>query len=67
LLDESRYEYTFAPDPEWCRLLEYYCPQCATLVEVEYLPPGHPITNPVALDLDWLKRRAAGRAEEGDR
>ena len=67
LLDESRYEYTFAPDPEWCRLLEYYCPQCAVLVEVEYLPPGHPITNPVELDLDWLKRRVAGRVGEAHR
>jgi transposase len=37
------------------------------LVEVEYLPPGHPITNPVELDLDWLKRRAAERTEEGVR
>ena len=33
---------TYSPDPTWCRILEYYCPQCGTMMEVEYLPPGHP-------------------------
>jgi acetone carboxylase gamma subunit len=50
-------EYTFAPDPEWCRLVEFYCPNCATLIEVEYLPPGHPITRDIELDIDALKAR----------
>ncbi|MCS0502072.1 acetone carboxylase subunit gamma [Ancylobacter mangrovi] len=50
-------EYTFAPDPEWCRLVEFYCPNCATLIEVEYLPPGHPITHDIELDIDALKAR----------
>ena len=35
-------EYTFAPDPSWCRILEFICPGCAALIEVEYLPPGPP-------------------------
>jgi acetophenone carboxylase len=66
LLDEQRYEYTFAPDPEWCRMLEYFCPGCAAMIEVEYLPPGHPITYDIDLDLEWLKRRAAARANGGE-
>ena len=24
------YEFTYAPDPTWCRILEYYCPGCGT-------------------------------------
>jgi acetone carboxylase gamma subunit len=28
LIDPARYEFTFAPDPAWCRILEYYCPGC---------------------------------------
>ncbi|WP_320669488.1 acetone carboxylase subunit gamma [Patulibacter defluvii] len=62
LIDPEAYEYTFAPDPQWCRILEYCCPGCAAMVEVEYLPPGHPITHDIELDLDWFKRRAAARA-----
>ena len=50
-------EYTFAPDPEWCRIVEFYCPSCATLLEVEYLPPGHPITHDIELDIDALKAK----------
>ena len=61
-------EFSFAPNPEWVRILEFYCPGCATQIETEYLPPGHPITHTTALDLDSLKRRlAAGelRIEDG--
>jgi acetone carboxylase gamma subunit len=50
-------EYTFSPDPEWCRILEFACPGCATLIEVEYLPPGHPITHDIEIDVDALKAR----------
>jgi acetone carboxylase gamma subunit len=49
--------YTFAPDPRWCRILEFICPQCATLLEVEYLPPGHPITHDIELDIDAVKQQ----------
>ena len=45
----------FAPDPEWCRIIEFYCPQCGVLFEVEYLPPGHPITHDIDIDLEDLK------------
>ena len=34
-------DYTFSPDPEWVRILEFYCPGCGAQVETEYLPPGH--------------------------
>jgi len=51
----EEYKYTYAPKSEWCRLLEYYCPGCATQVETEYLPPGHPPVNDIAPDLDWLR------------
>jgi len=50
-------ERVLAPDPEWLRIVEFYCPGCATLVEVEYLPPGHPLTFDIELDIPALKLR----------
>lgn len=62
-LDPQRYAFTFAPDPEWCRIIEYYCPGCATQIEVEYLPPGHPLTrHDIELDIDHLKAQFGGRS-----
>ena len=58
LLDPRKYERTFAPDPAWCRILEYYCPGCGTIVEAEYVPPGHPPLRDIELDIDALKQRA---------
>jgi acetophenone carboxylase len=52
-------EYTFAPDPEWVRIVEFYCPGCSTQVDTEYLPPGHPLTDDIQIDLDRLKERLA--------
>ena len=52
-------EYNFAPNPDWIRILEFYCPQCGLQVETEYLPPGHPITNTTEIDLLSLKSRLA--------
>jgi len=57
--------YTFAPDPQWCRLIEFYCPGCLTLVETEYLPPGHPITHDIEIDIDSLKASVTAHGEEG--
>ena len=54
LVDE---EYNFASDPNWMRILEFYCPGCGTQVETEYLPPGHPITYDIEIDIDSLKKR----------
>lgn len=50
---------TFSYHREWCRIVEFYCPKCAWLIEVEVLPPGHPITNDIQLDLDRLAGRVA--------
>ncbi len=55
-------EYTFAPDENWVRILEFYCPNCARQIETEYLPPGHPITHDIEIDIDSLKRRLAAGA-----
>jgi hypothetical protein len=32
---------------------------------VEYLPPGHPITHDIDIDIDALKTSANARAQEG--
>jgi len=61
LIDPARYEFTFAPDPAWCRILEFYCPGCGTMIEVEYLPPGHPPTFDMEIDVDALKTQWAAR------
>jgi acetophenone carboxylase len=52
-------EFSFSPHPEWCRIVEVYCPSCATMLDVEYLPPGHPPTHDIELDLDALRLRRA--------
>lgn len=49
--------FTFSPNAEWIRILEFYCPGCGVQIETEYLPPGHPITNTTEIDIDALKRR----------
>lgn len=63
LLDTEKYERTYSPNPEWCRLLEYYCPKCATMMETEYLPPGHPPVRDIDLDIDSLKEQWKDRKE----
>ncbi|MGE4124685.1 MAG: acetone carboxylase subunit gamma [Pusillimonas sp.] len=55
-------DYTFAPDSDWVRIIEFYCPGCARQIETEYLPPGHPITIDIEVDIDRLKQRL----ERGD-
>lgn len=50
-------DFTFSPDPDWVRILEFYCPGCGTQIETEYLPPGHPITVDIEVDIDRLKQR----------
>jgi acetone carboxylase, gamma subunit len=50
-------EFNFSPDPLWVRIVEIYCPGCGTQIETEYLPPGHPITWDIEMDLDSLKER----------
>ncbi len=66
ILDDSQYEYTYAPDPKWCRIIEFYCPECGTMIENEYLPPGHPLTNDIELDIDKLKGRHLNGEDAAD-
>ena len=49
--------FNFSPDPLWVRIVEFYCPDCGTQVETEYLPPGHPITHDIEIDVEQLKER----------
>jgi acetone carboxylase gamma subunit len=75
LLDTAKYQRTFAPDPDWCRILEYYCPSCGTMVETEYTVPGHPPLHDMEFDIDALKAQWQNRPapeateipEDGDR
>lgn len=57
ILDPERYEYTFSPDPTYCRIVEFYCPGCATQIEVEYLPPGHPPQVDMLIDVEALRKQ----------
>jgi len=45
-------EYTFSPDANWVRIVEFYCPGCGTMVETETLAVGHPLTHDIEIDLD---------------
>jgi acetophenone carboxylase len=49
--------FNFSPDPQWVRIVEFYCPGCGTQIETEYLPPGHPITHDIEIDVEKLKER----------
>ena len=59
LVEMIKGDYTFSPNPVWIRILEFYCPGCGTQLETEYLPPGHPITHDIEVDIDSLKARLA--------
>ncbi len=50
---------SYAPDPDFMRVVEFYCPECGAIMTVQYLPPGHPIVTEIELDIDKLKERAA--------
>jgi acetone carboxylase gamma subunit len=63
LIDPELYEYTFAPDPQYCALLEFYCPGCAALIEVEYTVPGLAPLLDIELDIDKLKAQWSARQE----
>jgi acetone carboxylase gamma subunit len=63
LINAEQFEYTFAPDPEFCVLYEFYCPSCGTLVETEYQVPGHLPTHDIELDIDALKVQWKDRDE----
>ncbi|MEM2560478.1 MAG: acetone carboxylase subunit gamma [Candidatus Bathyarchaeia archaeon] len=58
---EGQKEYSLTYSSELCRIVEFYCPNCGTLIETEVLPPGHPITHDIEPDLDALKERFLGK------
>ncbi|MBU1670125.1 MAG: acetone carboxylase subunit gamma [Actinobacteria bacterium] len=58
-------EFTRSPHPDYCRIIEFYCPSCGVMVENEYLPPGHPITHDIELDIESLKAKHATAAPAG--
>ena len=55
--------YSFSPDATVCAFVEFYCPGCGTLLETEALPPGHPPTHDIELDLDNLNREVINESE----
>ncbi|MBF6350162.1 acetophenone carboxylase [Nocardia flavorosea] len=61
----ARFEgaHSFAPDPTWCRIVEYYCPGCGVQMETEYLPPGHPLAHDIQIDIDALLSGTGNRTE----
>ena len=34
-----------------------YCPNCGVLIDTEYLPPGHPLTHDMEIDIEQLKAK----------
>ncbi|NQU14888.1 MAG: acetophenone carboxylase [Desulfobacteraceae bacterium] len=52
---------SYSPDPNFLSVIEFYCPSCGIMVEVQYLPPGHPIEPDIELNIDRLKEKHAGR------
>jgi acetone carboxylase gamma subunit len=55
--------FSFAPDSDWCRVIEFYCPRCGLMIENQYLPPGHPITHDIELDIDDMKERYKAKSQ----
>lgn len=54
------YPKLMSPDPEWQVIREYYCPDCATQLEVEAVTPWYPVIHDFEPDIDtfyndWLE------------
>ncbi len=50
-----------APDTEWQVIREYYCPQCATQLEVESVTPWYPVIHDFEPDIDAFYEEWLGR------
>ena len=50
-----------ACDPDLQEIREFICPDCGTLLEVEAVPPGYPITFDFLPDLEGFYERILGR------
>jgi acetone carboxylase gamma subunit len=49
------------PDPNWMEIREYICPGCATLLEVDAVPPGWPVIFDFLPDLEGFYEEWLGR------
>ncbi len=56
--------YSFSPDASLCYFVEFYCPGCGTLIETEALPPGHPPTHDIELNIESLRKKVKNEDEE---
>jgi acetone carboxylase, gamma subunit len=63
VIDPEKYRFTFCPDKDWVNILEFYCPDCGTQVEVEYAMPGHEPLYDMEVDVDALKEQWSHREE----
>ena len=59
---EELYPGPKAPDPQFQEIREFICPGCATLLEVEALPPGHPFIFDFLPDLEGFYEGVLGRS-----
>jgi len=50
-------KFDFTANKDWGRIVEFYCPGCGVLMDVENLPPGHPITWDIEPNIDKLKAK----------
>jgi acetone carboxylase, gamma subunit len=55
------YPYPGAPDPGYCEIREYYCPNCAAQLQVDTVPFGYPVVFDFLPDLDSFYRDWLGR------
>jgi len=53
--------FDFPPDIVWSTYVEFYCPGCGTMICVEALPQGHPVTYDIELDIEKLKEKHLGK------
>lgn len=54
------YPKLMSPDPDWQVIREFYCPECATQLEIEAVTPWYPVIHDFEPDIDafydeWLE------------
>lgn len=57
--DYEVYQGPRAADPDWHRLREFYCPNCAALLDVEMVPTGYPFIFNFLPDLEATEEEGA--------
>ena len=55
-----------AADPDWMVLREFYCPGCATRLDVEVVPDGYPFIVNFEPDFGALAEAEPGSSSAGD-